>query len=159
MDHYRRYALYYTPPQGEFADFGAAWLGWDAGRGVAVAQPVLPGLDIAALTAAPRKYGFHATLKPPFRLADGTSAADLAQATAQVAARLAQLERGDGWILFGKTGWADTYDPDIGWWVGWVQKGDRVYAFAMNVDMPNEGDAKKRIALGKECLKILGVLP
>jgi beta-lactamase class D len=72
---------------------------------------------------------------------------------------IAQLEKGDGWSLYGKTGWADTYDPDIGWWVGWVQKGDRIYCFAMNVDMPNEGDAKKRIALGKESLRVLGVLP
>jgi beta-lactamase class D len=72
---------------------------------------------------------------------------------------IAQLERGDGWILYGKTGWADTYEPDVGWWVGWVRKGDKVYSFALNVDMPNDGDAAKRIGLGKESLKILGVLP
>lgn len=72
---------------------------------------------------------------------------------------IAQLEQGDGWTLYGKTGWADTYEPDVGWWVGWVKKGDRVYSFALNVDMPNEGDAKKRIGLGKESLKVLGVLP
>lgn len=88
MDHYRRYALYYTPPQGEFADFGASWLGWDAVRGAAVAQPDLPGLDIAALTAEPRKYGFHATLKAPFRLAEGARAEDLAAAVAALAAQL-----------------------------------------------------------------------
>ena len=72
---------------------------------------------------------------------------------------IAQLERGDGWILFGKTGWADTYEPDVGWWVGWVRKGDRVYSFALNVDMPNDGDAGKRIGLGRESLRVLGVLP
>jgi beta-lactamase class D len=72
---------------------------------------------------------------------------------------IAQLERGDDWILFGKTGWADTYEPDVGWWVGWVRKGDRVYSFALNVDMPNDGDAGKRIGLGKESLRVLGVLP
>ena len=88
MDHYRRYALYYTPPQGEFADFGASWLGWDAAAGVAVAQPVLPGLDIAALTAAPRKYGFHATLKAPFRLAAGRTETALIGAVATLAAQL-----------------------------------------------------------------------
>ena len=27
--------------------------------------------EIDALTADPRRYGFHATLKPPFRIADG----------------------------------------------------------------------------------------
>lgn len=72
---------------------------------------------------------------------------------------IAQLERGDGWTLYGKTGWADSYDPDVGWWVGWVRKGDNIYSFALNVDMPNEGDAAKRIGLGKESLKVLGVLP
>lgn len=72
---------------------------------------------------------------------------------------IAQLERGDNWTLAGKTGWADTYDPDIGWWVGWVQKGERCYGFALNVDMPMEGDAAKRIGLGKESLRVLGVLP
>lgn len=88
MDHYRRYALYYTPPQGEFADFGAGWLGWDAAAGRAVAQPELTGLDIAALTVAPRKYGFHATLKAPFRLAGGRGADTLADAVGELAARL-----------------------------------------------------------------------
>lgn len=36
-------------------------------------QPDLPGLGgrLAEVTATPRKYGFHATLKPPFRLAEG----------------------------------------------------------------------------------------
>lgn len=72
---------------------------------------------------------------------------------------IAQTERGEGWVLYGKTGWADTYEPDIGWWVGWVRKGDRIYSFALNVDMPDEGDAKKRVKLGKECLRVLGVLP
>ena len=51
------------------ADFGARWLGWDVRRGAAAVQLDLPGLRDA--TEAPRKYGFHGTLKPPFRLAEG----------------------------------------------------------------------------------------
>jgi ribose 1,5-bisphosphokinase len=47
-----RYALYYTPPPGSaWARFGADWL----------AQP-------DARLEHPRRYGFHATLKAPFRL-------------------------------------------------------------------------------------------
>lgn len=69
------------------------------------------------------------------------------------------LESGDRWALYGKTGWATTYKPGIGWWVGWVQKGDEIYAFALNIDMPTMADAPKRIELGKACLKALGVLP
>lgn len=69
-----------------------------------------------------------------------------------------QLEQNDGWILYGKTGWANANKPDIGWWVGWVIKGDRLYSFALNIDMPQAPDAAKRIELGKASLKILGVL-
>lgn len=63
-----RVALYYAPsPADPLWDAACAWLGWDAERGAAVPQPPLPG--IIELTAEPRVYGFHATLKPPMRLA------------------------------------------------------------------------------------------
>ena len=68
-----RFAVYYAPPAGsDLARFGAAWLGWDAEAEAEVAHPPAGGLDVASMTAAPRKYGFHGTLKPPFRLAEGT---------------------------------------------------------------------------------------
>ena len=81
---YSRFAIYYVPPEGALADFGSAWLGWDVTRGRAVPQPDLPGLHDITMTA--RGYGFHATLKPPFRLTDGQDAAALARATADLAA-------------------------------------------------------------------------
>lgn len=63
---YRRYGVYYAPPAGsDLARFGASWLGWDAETGEDVAHPEAP-VDVAAITATPRKYGFHGTLKPPF---------------------------------------------------------------------------------------------
>ena len=64
---YTRYGVYYTPGSA-FAARGAAWLGWDIATGKAVAQPQLTGLDLHAATERPRKYGFHATIKPPFAL-------------------------------------------------------------------------------------------
>lgn len=91
MTQYRRYAVYYTPPPGRFADFGASWLGWDLAAGQPVVQPVLPGLDLPALTAEPRKYGFHATLKAPFRLAAGCQLGDLRDALAELASGLAPV--------------------------------------------------------------------
>jgi putative phosphonate metabolism protein len=63
----KRYAVYYAPEAGDFADFAASWLGWDAETGCARPHPDLP-LPVAEITAVPRKYGIHATLKPPFRL-------------------------------------------------------------------------------------------
>lgn len=80
---FQRYAIYYTAPAGPLADFGAAWLGWDVTSGQPVKHPHIHGLDedISSLTQTPRKYGFHGTIKPPFRLATGTTVEGLASAT------------------------------------------------------------------------------
>jgi putative phosphonate metabolism protein len=93
MTRYDRYAIYYAPPPGALADFAARWLGWDAATGRAVAHPWVQGLprDVAALTQTPRKYGFHGTIKPPFRLAEGQQAESLHGAAADLAARLAPV--------------------------------------------------------------------
>lgn len=80
---YARFAIYYLPPEGALADFGAGWLGWDCVAGRDSIPPHVPGLDDVTMT--PRKYGFHGTLKPPFRLAEGTDAEGLRQAVAQMA--------------------------------------------------------------------------
>ncbi len=65
-----RVALYWAPRPGDkLAAAGNSWLGWDAELGAEVTQPALPGLG--EMTAAPRVYGFHATLRPPMRLATG----------------------------------------------------------------------------------------
>lgn len=87
-----RYAIYWTPPAGSWLEaFGASWLGWDAEAGERRMQPAL-GLPLAALTAAPARYGFHATLKAPFRLAPGRDAAALDHALAAFAERTAAVE-------------------------------------------------------------------
>ena len=62
-----RVALYWAPdPADKLHEAGSAWLGRDAERGAPVPQPPIPGL--AEITAAPRIYGLHATLRPPMRL-------------------------------------------------------------------------------------------
>lgn len=96
MDAYRRFALYYLPPPGPLADFGAAWLGWDVEAGRPAPHPGLSGLPrpVSDLTATPRKYGFHGTLKPPFRLPEGTAPGALDQAVAELAAGLAPVSAG-----------------------------------------------------------------
>ena len=85
-----RYAVYYMPA----ADTalwraGSAWLGRDAATNRAVPQPTTAGIDpaeLAARTATPRRYGFHATLKAPFRLAAAARRNDLEAAVASLAA-------------------------------------------------------------------------
>ena len=71
---------------------------------------------------------------------------------------IVQLEQNDRWALYGKTGWASAVKPNIGWWVGWVQKGDKLYSFALNMDMQQASDAAKRVEVGNASLKALGVL-
>jgi len=77
---FQRYALYFTP-EGDLAERGAAWLGWDMAAGAAVPHPQIDGIDVAALTKTPRKYGLHATIKPPMALAKGTTRDALEAAT------------------------------------------------------------------------------
>lgn len=102
---FSRLAVYHLP-DGELGDWGAEWLGWDARSGDAVTSPDIArrgstgspdpepettGLDVAALTAIPRRYGFHATLKAPFRLVEGCVMDDVALALDRIAARHAPL--------------------------------------------------------------------
>jgi len=62
-----RAAVYYAPERDDpLWAAGCGWLGGDPEAGLALVQPDVPG--IAAATTDPRRYGFHATLKPPMRL-------------------------------------------------------------------------------------------
>ena len=86
MEHVTRYAVYFAPRPGAFADAAATWLGRDAVTGAALPQPPVPGLH--GLTTDPRRYGFHGTIRAPFRLAEGLDSAAVADAVAALAARL-----------------------------------------------------------------------
>ncbi len=86
-----RLALYWAPAGDDpLHARGSAWLGRDAESGAAIAQPAVDGIDLAQATDDPRRYGLHATLKAPFRLAQGYAAARAA--TAALAARLAPFD-------------------------------------------------------------------
>lgn len=79
---FSRYAVYFTFPQGPLTAFAAAWLGWNAATGERPDPPIVDGLPAPAheLSATPRKYGLHGTIKPPFRLAEGQDFESLRQA-------------------------------------------------------------------------------
>ncbi len=46
------------------------------------------------------------------------------------------LESGPGWELHGKTGWCFDCTPELGWWVGWVKRNERLYGFALTSTCP-----------------------
>lgn len=58
---------------------------------------------------------------------------------------------GDAVIHF-KTGWCTSTEPNIGWIVGWVERGGKKLPFALNMEMKDMNDAPKRLALVKACL-------
>ena len=91
-----RYALYFTPPQLDPLTVTAGqWLGRDAFDGSTVKMPEVAEFPLETLmemTADPRRYGFHATLKAPFELADGTDEAGLVAAAQEFAAGLTPFE-------------------------------------------------------------------
>lgn len=76
-----RYALYFAPAiDSPWWQAGCRWLGRDPDSGALCLQPEIPGvppLMMEKLTAEARRYGFHATLKAPFRLAEGFSETNL----------------------------------------------------------------------------------
>ncbi len=93
MTEYTRFALYHAPVAGAFAEKAASWLGWDVDAGTPVPHPDVPGLPkpIGQITKRPRKYGFHATLRAPFRLAVGMDADQLVTSCNALAAELAPV--------------------------------------------------------------------
>lgn len=109
-----RYALYYVPPAGaEWAAFGTSWLGWDMVAGKAVDFPPGPDLPLSDITRAPRRYGLHATLKPPFRLAAGCSRKALETACADLCATLSPLRiKGLGLARMGRFMVLEPVGPD-----------------------------------------------
>ncbi|NMM81389.1 hypothetical protein B2J86_10730 [Acidovorax sp. SRB_14] len=68
-----RYAVYFAPEPATLAwRAGSHWVGRCAARGQPLPQLDIDGVtrtQLEQLTAAPRRYGWHATLKAPFALA------------------------------------------------------------------------------------------
>lgn len=79
-----RYAVYFVPaPSSGLHRFGAAMLGYDCYSGADVAPLLDASMSVAdwtELTREPRTYGFHATLKAPFRLTPEYDETDLVDA-------------------------------------------------------------------------------
>ena len=86
---HHRYAVYFAPNPGSLGWLaGSHWLGRCAALLQPLQQLAIDGVateDLHLLTAAPRRYGWHATLKAPFALAPGTDWITLHQAVQEVA--------------------------------------------------------------------------
>ena len=105
---YQRYGIFFTPT-GALATAGAQWLGWDLATGQHVGTPNLSHVK------RPQKYGFHATIKPPFYLGEDREPKELETAFEELCADLAPVALADlsptwigGFVALVPTG---TLDP------------------------------------------------
>ena len=84
-----RYAFYYAPrPEEGLAVAASQWLGRNADSGQSrpiKPTPLFTAERLAEITADPRLYGFHGTLKAPIALAEGVTERDLLDAAGNFA--------------------------------------------------------------------------
>lgn len=94
-----RYAVYFAPGKASgWQSFGAHWLGRSEFDHQLLPLHALDGItsnQLEELTRVPRRYGFHATLKAPFRLAVGIEASELTDRMAKLARLLRPLPLGE----------------------------------------------------------------
>jgi beta-lactamase class D len=62
------------------------------------------------------------------------------------------VDQGPGYRMFAKTGWAVAPDPDIGWYVGWVDSQAGRHVFVANLDIAHAGQAPARTAIVRQIL-------
>jgi beta-lactamase class D len=70
--------------------------------------------------------------------------------------KMSILERTNAYILRGKMGSATAHE--VAWLVGYVERGDNAYFFAMNIDTPRNEDAAARIAITQDILRELRLI-
>ena len=87
-----RCAVYFAPAfSSDWWRAGSHWLGRCAASGAHYAPPDIHGIDpekFQTLTSDPRRYGWHATLKAPFKLAEGKNVQELSARMQALAQRL-----------------------------------------------------------------------
>ena len=68
-------------------------------------------------------------------------------------------ERTAGYKLHSKSGLLTTgSNSPVGWWVGWVERENEVFSFALNVDITSDATPQALATMGRECLSALGKL-
>ena len=92
-ESFKRYAIYYAPIENCGLDvFGKCLLGWDPYKGEEITNsypPKLPNLQkFSRFVLTPKQYGFHGTIKAPFRLKDGYTYNDLENKVCEISKQI-----------------------------------------------------------------------
>jgi beta-lactamase class D len=68
------------------------------------------------------------------------------------------VETTPDYSLWAKTGWSARVDPQIGWYVGYVETPKDVWLFAMNIEIREKGDLLLRQKLTRDAFLAKGVI-
>ena len=68
------------------------------------------------------------------------------------------VEQTPDYTIRAKTGWAARVTPQIGWYVGYLEKDNNAYFFAVNIDIRDRKDIATRKELMRRCFKVLKLL-
>lgn len=84
------------------------------------------------------------------------------QMTYDVMKKIMLIEKTPEYSLSGKTGWGVIQDENIGWYVGYLEKNEKVYFFAVNVRSTEKTDmnnfASIRLDATKQAFKVLEII-
>lgn len=80
--------------------------------------------------------------------------------------RIMVHDQGKDWVLRAKTGWVSlkavdnkpATEPQVGWWVGYVERAGNAYCFALNIDIKRDEDAATRLPIAKTILRQAGLI-
>ncbi|MEH6436353.1 penicillin-binding transpeptidase domain-containing protein [Massilia sp. DD77] len=85
----------------------------------------------------------------------------LSARTTRLAKEMLVLEETPDYRLSGKSGWAglgEEGQPQLGWLVGYLERKDEVYFFALNLDIKRPRDTGARMAIVKAVLRDFGLI-
>jgi beta-lactamase class D len=80
------------------------------------------------------------------------------QRSIEIAKDIMLVEENDEYALRAKSGWGAPDSGQIGWWIGYVERGDDTYFFSANVDILRDEDASARTSVPRAILRELGIL-
>ena len=103
MKKYSRYAIYYAPPkESSLEEFGRYWFGWDPLNAKLINNKhrinylnrfgIKNLINIDKNVLIPKKYGFHGTLIPPFKLNKNYSTNTLFKKTEDIAKKFKKFK-------------------------------------------------------------------
>lgn len=78
----------------------------------------------------------------------------IAKQNVDIVKEIMVVERTDDYVLRAKTGWTG----EVGWYVGYVERNDNCYFFALNIDIFKRSQSRARIEIPMTILKRLKLL-